>query len=306
MLGQQHSLCLYPSSSSSSSSDTRFRYILPNRIVDGVIQQGPCCGMVALHLALAQLRLGYSPGRSVDADNVSIDEQSSKSHEVLNGRDTDNGKGDDGKSNEVMNYNRVGNRITNVETIINAAKIELFTSFGEMFSCENMASLANVFAPTGKTACVIQLVNNDDDSIESFAELIKSHFESRGLILIPYDKDVNFSPCMSGGKRAHWALLLGLIEVWSEAGLSKDGKQELGKGDPRRFVAARHGKSLRLAFWNLNDLLKSNFQLRDYDWTKLQKDDGPSKPVVPDGGVEEGLKGKLVFIGRGASSEIVP
>lgn len=239
-------------------------YAMPKTIVDGVLQRGPCCGMVALHLGHAQLLVFGND------DNQGRD----KSIEF------DNGKGDFISAS-------ADHEFVSVESIIDEAKTKGFTLFGEMFSCENMASLARTFLPRSTN---VSVQHSNILETDNFAQTIKTHLRKNGLILIPYDKDVNFGPCESGGKKAHWALILGMIEV------------KVGKGNDEvdgveLFVAARHGKSLRLAFWRLKDLLKSNSQLRDYDWDKLEENFRSAKPVVPMGGLEEGLKGKMVFIG---------
>lgn len=317
MMHQQHSLfSSFPETlmQRQQQLSAGFRYFLPNRIVEGVLQRGPCCGMVALHLALAQMLLAREKRDASDIDDDNRNDDTGNSNVGKNDNRSDNdGRNDNENYKDVNNCRDVNidhDDIVSVEAMIDAAKLMNFTTFGEMFSCENMAALASSFLPRSTHVSVQRFEEEEEEGDENNVECerIKAHFQSGGLILIPYDKDVNFSPCMSGGKKAHWALLLGFVEVSFEK-LTDEEEEEGGEEErmndkaksstvhTRRFVAARHGKALRIAFWKLGNLLKSNCQLKDYDWAKLEKDAGPSKPIVPEGGLEEGLKGKMVFIG---------
>jgi len=299
-----------------------------------VLQRGPCCGMVALHMALAQIRLNWELRTTKHCGSICDDEIESKGDEENVHRDKDNDNEediDDDENEENSNYkienlsqelNKSEGNIPSVEAIVDAAKANNFTAFGEMFSCDNMAHLARNFLPRSSSVSVRRFGKEEDDDsdsdkakkFESVVKAFKRHFHAGGLILIPYDKDVNFSPYMGGGKKAHWALLLGLVEVFvagTTAMVEDEEGEEYMTGIEKNMsslkikiesskrihlIAARHGKSLRIAFWKLKDLLKSNGQLMNYDLEKLERDDGPMKPVVPEGGLVEGLKGRMVFV----------
>ena len=242
----------------------------------GILQEGPCCGIVALRLALAQIDI-HSRRQSGGADRVSE------------------------TANESVTV------VATVDQILLTAKSKNYTTFGEMFSCENMMTLFQHFLLTGdKVVSKCSLLRDDALNKTAFIQ----HFKDGGLILVPYDKDHDFRPCSKRGSKAHWALLLGLVEVTfgeeaeaeereaeCEGSLIDEGNTIASRGETERhhFVAARHGKSRNIAFWNLDRLLESNAQLVDYDWEKLSHDES-LKPIIPDGGVEEGLKKKMIFI----------
>jgi len=249
-------------------SNARLEFALPKAIVETVLQRGPCCGIVALHMALAQMRW----------------------------------RNEGGVANIVSD-------IPSVEEMLEAARTKRFTSFGEMFSCENMAILARSYLPTAdiRVQNVRQESNVDND------DAILRHFRDGGVVLAPYDKDADFRPCFKRGGSAHWALLLGMVAVTygDEAVMEEEevvekevrkknvevaGEQKLCAR--RLFVLAAHGKSKRIALWNWADLKKSNEQLKDYDWDKLKRENFSHdlEPVVPVGGVGEGLGGKMVFV----------
>jgi len=249
---------LSSSSSSSSSSSFTLSLLMPDSVVDGVLQQGPCCGIVALHMALAQLTLKRRIAEESVAHNDSI---------------------------------------ASVEELMQTAKDEKYTSFGEMFSCDNLASLTRSYLPSSFQVRVQSFLDLDEESSE---KMIRDHFSFGGLILAPYDKDVDFRPCMKRGATAHWALLFGMATVEESEGEEKRNQMLPSR---RVFVAARHGKSRRIAMWDWSDLLKSNEQLEEYDLDKLRRDNDCTsaendfvEPVIPDGGLSEGLKGKMIFI----------
>jgi len=205
-------------------------FLLPPKIVDGQIQVGPTCGMLALHLALAQTSL----------------------HHPI-----------------TVNYGP--------SDILQVAKEKGFSTFGEMFSCKNLASLGRHFSSDlDLKVKKFTLLEN-----EKVSTAIEKHFldSPKNMIIIAYDKDVDFRPCQVNGRKAHWALILGMATI---------------ANTKEKLVFARHGKTRKLACWDLNSLLLSNTQLEEYDYVKLQ--DGMTKPIVPEGGLGKGLKGQLILI----------
>ena len=237
---------------------------MPDSIVNGVLQQGPCCGIVALHLALAQV--DYQRERVSTSYDQTILSVTSAS----------------------------------ISAILEMAKSKKYTTFGEMFSCDDMLSLSRDFLPASAHVTLDSCIGKNR---RDFVEMMKNHFRNGGVALVPYDKDVDFRPCTNNGTCAHWALLVGMASVSLEGDFT--GKKENGGTEEMipsetDFVAARHGKSLKIAFWNVDDLLSSNEQLLDYDWDKLRResrfDDHSLEPVIPVGGLDKGLKGKMIFI----------
>ena len=76
-----------------------------------------------------------------------------------------------------------------------------FSLQGEMFSAANMADLSQEVLGGGELMAITSLYDKD--------WLVNVLAEGRHL-LVPYDCGANHSPCLEGGKRAHWALVVGL------------------------------------------------------------------------------------------------
>lgn len=80
------------------------------------------------------------------------------------------------------------------------------------------------------------------------------------------------------GKRAHWALITGIIVTRDET-----------------YILAKHGKSCNIACWNLSKLSESNAQLEDFvPNEKYTYEDF----ILPEGGIggPNGLRCQAVCI----------
>lgn len=125
-----------------------------------------------------------------------------------------------------------------VQELMDYAQNKGFTNNGEMFSAVNLQEVAQFY-----------LKNNDVVLNEGCLDqsLVKEHLLTGGLMLVPYDTDRDFRPCLQNGHKAHWAAISGAIET-----------------DENFFVIARHGKARNIAFWRLKDLSQSNAQLNEF------------------------------------------
>lgn len=138
-------------------------------------------------------------------------------------------------------------------------------------------------------------------------------------VLIPYDSDGNFEPCLKSGHTAHWAVLHGVCLIVNpsclvEAPLGslleqdlectrmyhvRDDLPEVGLseavpwalGAEAVFVCGSQGKSRHVGLWDLELLLDSNRNL-----ASIGPRHDASKFVVPDGGVAEGLSGQVLLL----------
>jgi len=163
-----------------------------------------------------------------------------------------------------------------------------------MFSASDMADLAKEVLGGGE-AMSISLLQDKDWLVNVLAE--------GRQMLIPYDCAANHSPCLEGGKKAHWALVVGiawqavsckgtlldLAPGWSwqdDAPAPSEIKDEV-------MLLARQSKSLVLGLWDRKDLVESCFNLKAIGPKRGEEED---KYVIPEGGVEAGLAGKMVLL----------
>ncbi|CAG9789119.1 unnamed protein product [Diatraea saccharalis] len=170
------------------------------------------------------------------------------------------------------------------DKILNIAKLEGYSNNGEMFSCINMAKLAEkVFslADFNNVKCYIR--NGGLVSKEIIDKMLEG-----AVLLVPYDADCNHSPCLKNGHTAHWGIICGIIII-KDAGEFYDSCQN------NIYVISRHGKSRFLAAWSLADLAKSNKNL--WEFSPKRGDDG-LKYILPEGGIggKEGLRNQFLVI----------
>lgn len=156
-----------------------------------------------------------------------------------------------------------------VQSLLKRAKIEGFTNNGEMFSVQNMATLAQCYL---KPTCV-QIYSGLLDTKEIREVLLNS-----GNLLVPYDTDKDNSPGLLNGLKAHWAIICGAVETENDF-----------------YVIARHGKAKNVAIWKLADLSASNAQLNEVGPYQRRPD---INLKVPEGGIhgDLGLKCKSIIL----------
>lgn len=179
-----------------------------------------------------------------------------------------------------------------------------FSRRGEMFSCNNLCTLANSFL--GGSACAqVEPINLLHDCHFLREELVLS----RSLLLVPYDTDFNQEPCLKKGHRAHWALIIGAIlhdrHGAIEAIVSSAPPENLSHKDLIRSLeagaevklVARQSKSTRLFLFDAEELADSCHNLVEFGRDGGGEDESADY-VIPAGGVREGLAGKMVVLRR--------
>ena len=105
-----------------------------------------------------------------------------------------------------------------LEEVVRTAKERGYTKQGEMFSVEDMASLAR------------SVLDREVEVVESEQLLdslvVMRRLSQGGAMLVPYDCDHNHTPAMLRGTKAHWALITGFLLPASQVNLDTMGHQE--------------------------------------------------------------------------------
>ena len=98
-----------------------------------------------------------------------------------------------------------------LEEVVRIAKERGYTKQGEMFSVEDMASLARTVLDRE-----VEVVETSQllDSLQVMSRLSQGR-----AVLVPYDCDHNHTPSMLGGTKAHWALITGFLLSASQVNL---------------------------------------------------------------------------------------
>uniref|UniRef100_A0A023GFC5 Actin maturation protease n=1 Tax=Amblyomma triste TaxID=251400 RepID=A0A023GFC5_AMBTT len=161
--------------------------------------------------------------------------------------------------------------------------------------------------------CSLEIVSKEHRQMEIVRNLLRGK-----PVLIPYDSDGNFEPCLKRGRTAHWAVLHGIclvlrpsslkggLECLSQLDLQCQKILHVGNSTPEEaitefvklagsrdavvYVYASQGKSRHAALWELDILLDSNENLADF----TQKHD-VSEFVLPDSGVVQGLSNQVLL-----------
>ncbi|XP_077338351.1 actin maturation protease isoform X1 [Lithobates pipiens] len=184
--------------------------------------------------------------------------------------------------------------------IVDTAISKGYTALGEMFSAVNMASLAEQMF-----GCQCELLSGGMDG-ENREKML--HHLMAGLpVLVPYDEDFNHEPCQRNGHRAHWAVISGVLLGMPSGSFEPDVDIPGLYHPPPSFMApyagdadeiyliAKQGKSLRYQLWEYSSVSRSNGQLLQLDPKRAI--DGNAY-VLPEGGVQAGLCGKIVLLKR--------
>lgn len=187
-----------------------------------------------------------------------------------------------------------------IDQIMDVAKRKGFTNRGEMFSVDDMATLA-------------RSLTNVNAKVEEVSKLLDTawlvDFLMRGnLCLVPYDCGPDFRPIQACGHKAHWAVVSGFLYASNKVpinsspisacsgfhqipnkSLSCEELQDIEESSV--MVVTRQSKSVELCIWNRNRLVESCCNLREAAPKRL---DGSY--ILPDGGLVEGLCGKLLIL----------
>ena len=214
------------------------------------------------------------------------------------------------------------------ERILEYAQHEGLSKQGEIFSAKTLVDIC-----TDHLHVKAHVLNMDAHG-DTIREILERIISGRTAVVVPYDADKNHTPCLAGGHKAHWCLLVGLCLVLKKSKTSGTAAERLLKyscpvpdnpthrvlngecleefskflteilssqstpdllKDDWIHVFARQGKSTHLGLWSLRDLVQSNGNLLEVD----PKRSNPQEYVLPEGGrLREGLGNKLVFISR--------
>eukprot|EP00092_Neocalanus_flemingeri_P011317 GFUD01012196.1.p1 GENE.GFUD01012196.1~~GFUD01012196.1.p1 ORF type:complete len:315 (+),score=124.40 GFUD01012196.1:80-1024(+) len=184
-----------------------------------------------------------------------------------------------------------------------------YTKQGEMFNVDDMAYLASTVLGTEALISATAALSDNEWVVEQLT--------GGWLLLVPYDCAHNHHPAMEGGRKAHWALITGfalamdasedISDIETE---TKNSLVHLVTGIPQKekisrlitgnnvklLLLARQSKSLVLGLWDKEELVSSNNNLRMIDCKREL-----SEFMIPAGGVEAGLCGRMVLVRSGES-----
>ncbi|XP_055676532.1 actin maturation protease [Lutzomyia longipalpis] len=160
------------------------------------------------------------------------------------------------------------------DELFQEAKRRGFTAMGEMFSAGNLMEIL-LDQPAFSGRC--HLFEGDLNCDE-----IRNALQSEACLIVPYDSDVNHTPCLRSGHKAHWALVIGYLI---------DEKDEF-------YVIARQGKSRLLGVWSLSSLAESNGNLTEFSQPKQHQG---KDFMLPEGGIAgpQGLCHRAIIIHGG-------
>ncbi|KAJ9598928.1 hypothetical protein L9F63_026534 [Diploptera punctata] len=160
------------------------------------------------------------------------------------------------------------------EQLLLEARARGFTNHGEMFSVDDMATLARDMLE--KNCREVEVLSG---GLGQDKEYVLQKLKSDSILLIPYDADANDAPCCRRGHKAHWAVVSGVI-------ISATSQHTC-------HLLARQGKSRHLAVWSYEELQRSNENLMEMDPGRAT--DGRSY-ILPPGGVAAGLCGRAILL----------
>ncbi|XP_032221172.2 UPF0692 protein C19orf54 homolog [Nematostella vectensis] len=203
------------------------------------------------------------------------------------------------------------NNETELSELLTLAQRRGYSKHGEMLSAFYLSALAEDFYDLhSEVTC---------DTL-SAKEKVLNHLLQGCPILVPYDSGPNHEPCLVNGRKAHWAVISGFLcgfcdeeYNWEEF---KSFAHVIGNDDmmhllysienpsevnitlPKNiqdhiYLLVKQSKSRHTAVWSLNALEKSNCNLFEFG---RKKGESINNFVLPEGGLREGLNGKLVFL----------
>jgi len=188
-----------------------------------------------------------------------------------------------------------------------------YTRHGEMFSCLNMAKLANELFE-----CKAHREKGSHAILTKLENMLEIIAKDQKLVLVPYDSGADQWPSTNQGDKAHWGVIFGIAlimpfknKVFDEAKhldgylsylkppISQETIDEIlkDKKETRYLLMVRQGKSKRVFLFNPRVLSESNNNLtgfsNDHKHSELFNMHGF---IMPSGGIKAGLKGQLVIL----------
>lgn len=174
-----------------------------------------------------------------------------------------------------------------VGTLLKAAKQTGITKQGEIFAVADMCRLA-----ASTYNCTTQVIHGT--LVENCHILLQHLLQNQHAVMIAYDSDRNFSPCVKHGHTAHWAIITGFLigsDISPPDGFNKVTSAEVANNlrriqadrgccitndvNPNQvFLFAKQAKSAKICLWPLTSLSKSNAAIRERspsrDWKQYQ------------------------------------
>ncbi|EDO27295.1 predicted protein, partial [Nematostella vectensis] len=160
------------------------------------------------------------------------------------------------------------NNETELSELLTLAQRRGYSKQGEMLSAFYLSALAEDFYDL-----------HSEVTCDTFSakEKVLNHLLQGCPILVPYDSGPNHEPCLVNGRKAHWAVNITLPKNIQD----------------HIYLLVKQSKSRHTAVWSLNALEKSNCNLFEFG---RKKGESINNFVLPEGGLREGLNGKLVFL----------
>ncbi|XP_074598974.1 actin maturation protease [Brevipalpus obovatus] len=205
----------------------------------------------------------------------------------------------------------IGISVASSHHLLKLAKERGYTHQGEMFSTEQLGKLIEEEFPVKAT-----VVRGFGEEKSKRINEILNHLSRGWPILIAYDSDFNHTPCLKGGQKAHWAVLLGICLTLKPSTSLLEDIHKFTDQDPvfhqlrhiRRNseflfdpltgimnnikieVYAKQGKSTFLQCFSIDSLIESNLNLFECDLSNR------GNYVIPKEGVARGLSNQALLI----------
>ncbi|KAI6199657.1 Y43F8B.1b-like protein [Aphelenchoides besseyi] len=179
--------------------------------------------------------------------------------------------------------------IPSVDELMRFALNNQFTTYGECFSAEWMKKILLKF-----------LVQVDVMVMEfPYAKSLAKMIAKGNVVIIPYDCDKDFTPCIKDGTYAHWCVITGILIV----DRSTNGLQEINSienfpeiiDETVVHLIGYHGKSGNPGLWSYTAMKESNGQLNQVSPTLREGS------RIPEGGIQSGLKNHVIRVVKNCS-----
>lgn len=228
---------------------------------------------------------------------------------------------------------------TELSAVLERARSFGFTKYGEMFSGIIFFDEIPFFKYTYKSCyCLVENMAKFIEQEFSVKVQTRQWLEKSKLnvvehlclgmpLLVPYDADANYEPCMKEGKRAHWATICGFCLVIPTGLLSKNDQwRHIPLSNPNHsiihlettigtdlsrdqfklmkavlpksklYIYARQGKSRRIQIWNYEQLCKSNRNLYRVS-NKILNDPERMEMIFPENGdLTQSLANQFIMV----------
>ncbi|KAI6213421.1 hypothetical protein M3Y94_00148200 [Aphelenchoides besseyi] len=172
--------------------------------------------------------------------------------------------------------------IPSVDELMDFAVDNQFTTYGECFSAEWMKRILLQFL------FQVEVLVMEFPSATSLVKMIAE----QNVVIIPYDCDKDFTPCIKDGTYAHWCVITGILVVDRPT----SGLQEINGNLPETidetavYVIGYHGKSRNPGLWSYTAMKESNGQLNRVSSTLREGS------RIPEGGIQSGLKNRVIRV----------